>query len=120
MIRTNQLLTITAIASLLVVCFLGGLYLLGVRSEAYKVAIRFIDDNVTVTNNIGPLKSHRLAVLGYSIRYNGPHGYAEYKIVVTGERDKGTVYLNLEKSAGVWKVAKGNLILENGMSIPLS
>lgn len=120
MIWKSKILTIIAITLILIVCFIGGLYVLGTKGEAYKFAVKFIDDNPTVLNSIGPLKRSRLAFFGYSVRYSGPHGYAEYKIFVTGEKGKGTVYLNLEKSAGIWKVIKGNLLLETGAYIPLS
>lgn len=113
------MLFIILITIILIVCFFSGLYILGTQNEAYKFALRFINSNMTVMNSIGSLKSSRLAFFGYSIRYSGPHGYAEYKILVTGERGKGTVYLNLEKSAGVWEVKKGNLVLEKGVSIPI-
>jgi len=118
--RKNKVLTIFAVTIILIACFFGGLYYLGTRGEAYKFAIKFISDNPKVTNSIGPLKDSRLAFFGYSVRYSGPSGHAEYKIFVTGEKSRGTVYLNLEKSAGIWEVKKGNLLLENGASIPLS
>jgi hypothetical protein len=117
--RKRKMLTVIAITLILIVCFLGGLYVLGTQAESYKFAVKFINDNKTIANKIGPLNSSRLAFWGYSVRYSGPHGYAEYKIVVTGEKDKGVVYLNLEKSAGNWEVMKGNLVLEDGLSIPL-
>lgn len=115
----KNLLTILIIALILVVCFFVGLYILGSNNEAYKFAVKFIDRNSSIIDNIGPLKSHRLSLFGYSVKYNGPHGYAEYNIMVTGERGKGEVYLNLEKDAGEWKLIKGNLVLSNKMIIPL-
>lgn len=118
--RKNKVLIIIAITVGLIVCFWGGLYIFGTQSEAYKFAVKFIGDNKAVMNSIGPLKNSRLSLFGYSVRYNGPHGNAEYEIIVAGEKGKGTVYLNLEKSAGVWEVIKGNLVLEDGMSIPIT
>ena len=117
--RKNKVLSIIFITIILIFSFFGGLYILGTQGEAYKFALRFINGNSTVMNNIGLLRSSRLAFFGYSLRYSGPHGNAEYKIIVTGEKGKGTIYLNLEKSAGVWEVIKGNLVLENGESISL-
>jgi hypothetical protein len=95
-------------------------YILGTQSESYKFGVKFIDNNPKIINIIGPLKSKRLGFFGYSFRYRGPHGYAEYKIIVKGEKGNGAVYLNLEKPVGVWEVVKGNLILNSGESIPLS
>lgn len=120
MMRKKKVLTIIAITIILIACFFVGLYVLGTHSEPYKFAVKFINDNPKVTNSIGPLKDSRLAFFGYSVRYSGPSGHAEYKIFVTGEKGRGTVYLNLDKSAGIWDVTKGNLLLENGASIPLS
>jgi hypothetical protein len=117
--RKNKLLTIIFITIILIFCFFGGLYIVGTQGEAYKFAVKFIGDNRAITDSIGQLKDSRLAFFGYSVRYSGPHGNAEYKIIVTGEKGKGTVYLNLEKSVGIWEVIKGNLVLEDGVSIPI-
>ena len=117
--RKKKVQTIIAITIILMVCFFASLYVLGTQGEAYKFAVKFINDNPKVSNNVGPLKSSRLAFLGYSVRYSGPSGHAEYKIFVTGEKGRGAVYLNLEKTAGIWEVKKGNLVLENCESIPL-
>jgi len=111
--KKKKMLTILATTLILFICFFIGLYILGVRGEAYKFALEFIDDNKSILENIGHLKSRRLALFGYSVGHKGPHGHAEYKILVKGEKSKGTVYLELEKSVGVWKVIHANLILDN-------
>lgn len=116
----NKVLSIIFITIILIVCFFGGMYILATQGEAYKFALRFINDNTTVMSSIGSIKSSRLAFLGYAVSYSGPSGYAEYKILVTGENGKGAVYLNLEKSAGVWEVIKANLVLEDGVAIPIT
>jgi hypothetical protein len=119
MIMKNRVLRIFSITVIIIISFFCFLYYLGTKSEAYTIAIGFIDNSTLIKNSIGVLKSHRLAFLGYSVRYCGPRGYAEYKIYITAEKGDGEVYLNLEKSVGEWKVIKGNLMLENGVSIPL-
>ncbi len=108
---------------LAIVLLLAGAYVVGYwiasNSESYKVAQKIIYENPLLNNQVGQIIKLRLSFLGYSVRYTGPHGYAEYKILVTGEKDKGVVYLNLEKSAGIWEVIKGNLVLEDGVSISI-
>ncbi len=116
----RKVLSIITITLILIICCFCGSYVLATQGEPYKFAVKFINDKSTVTNKIGLLKNYRLAFWGYSVRYRGPHGYTEYEIVVAGEKGRGNVYLNLEKSAGNWEVIKGNLVLENGESIPIS
>lgn len=115
----RKLLPIISTTLVLLICFFVGLYILGVNGEAYKYSLKFINDNEIISRNIGPIQSQRLAFLGYSVRHIGPHGHAEYKILVKGTKSRGVVYLELEKSAGLWKVVKGNLIRENGEIISI-
>ncbi|NIO19739.1 MAG: hypothetical protein GTN76_03100 [Candidatus Aenigmarchaeota archaeon] len=119
MLNKKKMLTIFGITLLVLICFLIVLYILGVRSEAYKFALEFIKDNKLILEKIGPLKSQRLAPFGYFVRYTGPRGHAEYKILVKGEKGEGIVYIELEKSVGIWKVIRGNFVLDNGKAISL-
>lgn len=89
------------------------------KSEPYDFVVKFIRNNSYLYNNIGKLKRIQLTFFGYLIRYEGPHGYAEYKISVEGEKAKGKVYVNIEKIAGIWEIIKANLILNNGQTILL-
>ena len=118
--RKKKMLTIITITLFLIVCFLVGLYVVGVRGEAYQYALEFIDNNELIVKSIGKIKTRRLSFFGYSVKHKGPRGHAEYKILVKGEDAKGNVYLELEKSVGIWKVTKGNLILDNDEIVPLS
>ncbi len=120
MIIKSKILTILITTLILLICFFVGLYIIGIRSKPYNFALGYIDSNKLIMGNMGFIKSRRLAFFGYSVRYSGPHGYAEYKILVKGKKNKGIVYLNLEKSAGIWKVIKGNLVLNNGRTILLT
>lgn len=113
------MLTIIITSLILLICFFVSLYIVGVRSEPYSVALRFIDNNKTILETIGSLESRRLAFFGYSVRYKGPRGHAEYKILVKGEKGEGIVYIELEKSVGIWKVIRGNFVLDNGKAISL-
>lgn len=113
------MLTIIIVTFVLLICFFVGLYILEIRSEPYNFALEFIDNNKTVWENVGPQKTRRLSFFGYSVRYSGPSGRAEYKIKVKGEKGEGDVYLELEKSVGRWKAIQGNLVLGNGETVPL-
>lgn len=111
--KRKKMLVILSTTIILVFCFFVVLYILGIRGDAYQVSLEFIDNNKLVSENIGQITNRRLALFGYAIRKNGPHGHAEYKITVKGTKSKGTVYLTLEKSAGVWRVTQGNLMSDN-------
>jgi hypothetical protein len=42
--KGEKVLFIIAITIILLVCFFGGLYVLGTQGEPYKFAVKFIDD----------------------------------------------------------------------------
>ena len=113
------MLTIVASTVILIVCFFIGLYIIGIRGEAYKYSLRYIENNPIIQSNIGSIQSQRLSFFGFSVRQSGTHGHAEYKIIVHGDRERGVVYLELERSTGLWEVVKCNLISENGEAIPV-
>ena len=117
--RKKKMLTIITITSFLIVFFFVGLYVVGLRGEAYQSALEYIDNNELIVKNIGKIKNRRLSFFGYSVKHSGPRGHAEYKLLVKGENDKGNVYLELEKSVGIWKVVQGNLVLDNGEVVQL-
>jgi hypothetical protein len=117
--RKKKMLTILCITSGLIICFFVGLYIIGIRGEAYKYASEFLDSNKSINERIGALTSKRLALFGYSVRYSGPSAHAEYKIRVKGQNGEGSVYLKLEKSAGIWEVTQANLVLDNGKTVSL-
>lgn len=118
--KKNKMLTIIATTLILLICFFVGLYALGIRSEPFRFALKFIDNNKTLIERVGALKNRRLAFFGYSVRYSGPNGHADYKVLVKGKQAEGTVYLKLQKSVGEWKVLKANLKLADDEIIPLT
>ena len=119
MVNQKKMFVAIVTTLILLVCFFAGLYLLGIKSEPYRFALKFIDDNQAIIDKVGKVKNRYLAFFGYSVRYRGPSGHADYKIVIKGEKGKGTVYLKLEKSIGKWKVLQANLELTDDKIISL-
>jgi len=115
----KRVLTIISITLFLIISFFIGLYVTGVKGEPYQYALKFLDNNELVVKSLGQIKTRRLSFFGYSVKKKGPSGQAEYNILVKGEVAKGNVYLELEKSVGIWKVTQGNLILDSGELVPL-
>jgi len=113
----KKILTTVCITIVLILCFFIGLYILGIKGQAYKIASKYIEGNRILSENIGPLEYQRLSIFGYSVRDSGSHGYAEYEILVRGKKDKGTVYIELEKPAGIWKVSRANLVTDDGTKV---
>jgi len=111
--------------AILIICILvfatliGG-YLYLPSTEPYQAAVRFIEGDKKVNSYLGEIVAHDPSPLeGWSLRYRGATGSAEFEIRVTGVKGKGVVYIRLFKSAGLWKVIQANLSLENGSVIPL-
>ena len=117
--KKRKVSTILVITSVGIICFFVGLYVLGLMSEPYKCALEFIGENEVIMENLGPLKSRRLAFFGYSVRQKGAYGDAEYKIFLIGKKGKGTVFVTLKSSTGIWKVVEGNLITQERNVIAL-
>ena len=65
--RKKKMLTIITITLFLIVCFFVGLYVVGLRGEAYKYALEFIDNNELIIKSIGQIKNRRLSFFGYSV-----------------------------------------------------
>lgn len=117
--RMKNTLRIVITTFILLGVFFVSLYLTGINSEPYPVAVDYIFHEEKITNALGPLMDYHLAFWGYSARYNGPHGEAEYKILVKGKKQQANVYVQMEKNVGIWKIVEANMILVNGKSISL-
>lgn len=114
-----RLPVIIVIVTIFLTIVFGGIYTFVKRSEAYETAIVFIRENEIFKRHLGDLESERLAFLGYSIRYSGSSGHADFKIYVTAKNGDAIVNLHLKKDLGLWTVIKGNFIFENGKIIML-
>jgi hypothetical protein len=88
------------------------------KGEPFEFAKGFIKKNEVIINTLGVTKKQRLSFFS-SLDISGTKGYAEYKIFVEGSKSNGTVYINMHKSAGEWKVLKANLELSDNNIIKL-
>ena len=78
MVKKKKMLAIFSTTIILIFCFFIGLYILGIRGDAYQLSLEFIDNNKLVSENIGKITNRRLALFGYSVRNKGPHGIFRY------------------------------------------
>lgn len=115
--QKKRILRIGIITLFLVSLFFISLYVYAIRSEPYAAAVNYLTQSDEIRESLGPMTSFRLPFLGYSVRYDGSHGNAEYKIIVKSER--ADIYLTIEKSVGVWEIVEANMVLENGEIISL-
>jgi hypothetical protein len=90
------------------------------QSDPYIFAKEFLTKNRSVRDQIGEVKSCGLSFLGSSIKYINAHGIAELRMTLKGERDATVdVYLSLIKTASIWEVKSGSLLLPNGTTMPI-
>jgi hypothetical protein len=103
-----------------IMCFFVGVQILGSHNDGYRFAVKFIRESPTVAKQLGNVTSTHLALMGYGFSSSGPEAHGKFRVHVIGTRAAGEVYLNVEKSVGVWRVIKGNLVLASGATIPLT
>jgi len=84
-----------------------------ISREPYDVAMKYLSENRILNERIGKLENIRRSIFGTTVRFTGPTGTANLKLLVTGEKGEGEVYVDLEKKAGVWSVIRANLMTRN-------
>jgi hypothetical protein len=108
---------------IIIVLALMGSYVVGYwissTSEPFIVAQKLIYESLIVKNQVGHITKLRLPFFGYSINYKGPRGWADFEILVKGGKDKGIIFVLLEKRAGEWKVLSARLKLKSGLSVDI-
>lgn len=109
-------IAITIAIAITVFMFITGLILL--RGKAFAIASDYVKSNLALSSNLGRVVNVSISIAS-SIRINGPTGEANYKLHVTGEKDKGVVYVDLVKKADIWSVTGAVLVLPNGRRIDL-
>lgn len=114
MIIKKKLSIILLTAFVLFLTFYLIVYFLGTISEPFKVTKKYVYENLIIESQIGKVISLRLGFLGYSVKYKGPHGKAEFEIIVKGEKGKGIVFTELERELGEWRVKSAKFKSENG------
>jgi hypothetical protein len=71
------------------------------NSDAFQMAMQRARQNPNVIRSIGPVVEPGLLVKG-SIHISGRSGHAELSIPVSGERGKGTVFIEANKHGDRW------------------
>ena len=78
--------------------------------------MKAIQNSAVVKEVVGDVKSIKLSPFGYSVRYSGPQGWADFETEVTGAKSSGALFLKLEKDLGTWQIVGARL---NGKEIKL-
>jgi hypothetical protein len=71
------------------------------HSDAYRIALQKARQSPNVTRAVGPSIKPGLFI-GGSIHISGSRGHAELSIPVSGERGKGTVFIEANKHGAGW------------------
>ncbi len=91
-------------------------YYLAVSSEPYNFSKQVIQNSASIKQTVGEVQSIRLAPFGYSIKYTGPEGSAEFESRVIGSKGSANLNIKLKKNLGTWEVIAAQL---NGQPITL-
>lgn len=87
-------------------------------SDAYRLAIRKINDDPQVTMYFGVEAEYELLeVDGFSL--GAEDDYANFLVKITSDKLGGSVYISMFKSVGVWKFKGANLFVGNQNPIAL-
>lgn len=91
-------------------------YFLARASEPFEYSKKVIGTSTVVKDALGEVKEVKLAPFGYSVKYSGPQGWAEFETEIIGEKGHGTLQIKLEKNLGAWQVVGARL---NGRQVNL-
>jgi hypothetical protein len=119
MLTKKKLFRIIFATLILLLAFFCVLYVIGSNSEPYKKAEEFVHTSPAIKQNLGQIKSVRLAFIGYTVNYHGTDGNAKFKMVITGENGKALLFPELKRSLGEWEVIAAKLVQEDGRSMNL-
>lgn len=89
-----------------------------VKGEPFQISKAYLTSNKVFSEKLGAVKKIELSYFS-ALRYRGPSGEANYKIFVDAEKGGGVVYIDMVKSAGLWKVTEANLVLPNNQILKL-
>ena len=104
------------------IIFVGGL-ILGITSilkssGAYELATETVSTNEVVIAQIGEVTGFGFMPQG-SISTTGPRGEANLSIGVKGERGEGTLYVEMVKELGQWKIIRAEFETSKGRRFKL-
>jgi len=86
------------------------------NSEPFHYSTKAIEESVAVKESVGNVTSVQLAPFGYSVRYVGSQGWADFEIEVAGIKGSGILFVKLERDLGTWQIIGARL---NGKEIKL-
>ena len=105
---------VLVVALALLVAFFASLYLIASNSEPYEAATEFVSESPELQAQLGDIMKTRLAILGYTVSYEGPVGKADFEMLVEGEKTNGSVFVSLNRKAGKWNVSHASRALVDG------
>lgn len=91
-------------------------YFLARASEPFEYSKTIIRTSAVVKDALGEIKEVKLAPFGYSVKYSGPQGWAEFDTEVIREKGSSPLQIKIEKNIGVWQVVGARL---NGRDVSL-
>ena len=96
-------------------------YELLIRSQALQYSKAFLNNSPALQKQVGSIRTIGVPFMltGCSLDQRGGEGTATFKLIVSGEREEGIVYLKATKHLGLWSVTGANYFSSNGKPIVL-
>lgn len=113
--RRKKWVVFGVVVSLLMypVAWLGAQY-----SDAYVKAVEFLRTNERVTAQLGAIDDVALSFFGYSLRYTGAYGEANFEVQIEGRNATASAYVELKKR-GTWEVSMARLTIPEQPAVTL-
>lgn len=112
--RKYKFMLLFVVVILIVSPFIG--YFLAKSSEPFRYTSSQIKNSIQLQEKLGNINKITLEPFGYSIKYRGPKGWAEFEVNLDGTTGTGRLVVKLEKNLGDWEVRGSKL---NGKNIKL-
>lgn len=121
--RRRQKRWLYVLIPIIVVLGVSGLFF-GVTSiikstGAYKTATAYVSTNELVIGEIGEVTGFGFMPQG-SVSVSGPSGEADISISVKGKSGNGTLYAQLVKELGEWKITRAEFETSSGQRLKLN
>jgi len=85
-------------------------YVVAVNSDAYAAAARFVQDDPSISSEIGAVSKTSLAPLDAELRFTGYSGEAKFAITTQTTKGSFKVIVQLEKSSNGWRVVNSHVL----------